>query len=378
MTGRRLASGSWSGRRIAGSFAAGSSNTVAARVPLCGRYRVGDDLSAAADLPRRVGTGVHDALAGAGWDCLSGRGPRRRRGAGWGADQAIGADFRFSAGLVGLLVALGADGPEVTSALISVVSGSGEVGLGVVMGSNVYNLAGLLGLSAVLAGGLATGRRTVAPDAGTAALLTAFLAGLVLITAWHVALAAIMLLVAADMRLTKPPSRSGIEASGLAAARTMPRALAMRLHLPAGTSRSRWGAPCSSSWAARGWCRVLCTWALDSACRPASWARWCWRWRPACPTPGQPSHWYVAAWRPRPFPRPLIAIPQCRDRGRRAGSLRASVFLRPRTVDIGWLVGMTVVTVALVSFRRRFARAEGALLLAIYGAFLVVRLVAFG
>src|ERR1700687_3504722 len=74
----------------------------------------------------------------------------------------LGADVHVSAGLLGLAVALGADAPEVTSALIAITRGSPDVGLGVVLGSNIYNLAGLLGISAVVAGSLTTNRYRLA------------------------------------------------------------------------------------------------------------------------------------------------------------------------------------------------------------------------
>lgn len=51
-----------------------------------------------------------------------------------------------------MITALGADSPEITSAVTALVAGEHEVGLGVVLGSNLFNLAGLLGLSGILAG----------------------------------------------------------------------------------------------------------------------------------------------------------------------------------------------------------------------------------
>ena len=56
------------------------------------------------------------------------------------------------AGLMGMITALGAVSPEITSAVTALVAGEHEVGLGVVLGSNLFNLAGLLGLTGVLAG----------------------------------------------------------------------------------------------------------------------------------------------------------------------------------------------------------------------------------
>ncbi len=64
----------------------------------------------------------------------------------------VGAWLRFSAGLLGIVTALGTDSPEISSAITALTSGNGDVGLGVVLGSNLFNLASLLGLSAVVAG----------------------------------------------------------------------------------------------------------------------------------------------------------------------------------------------------------------------------------
>lgn len=77
----------------------------------------------------------------------------------------LGARLGLSEGLIGLLAALGADSPELSSAVIAVVSGAGAVGVGVVVGSNLFNLAALLGLSAVIAGGVVIRRRPLFLDA---------------------------------------------------------------------------------------------------------------------------------------------------------------------------------------------------------------------
>jgi cation:H+ antiporter len=73
--------------------------------------------------------------------------------------ERVGARLRFPEALLGLLAALGADAPEICSAMASLYFGHQEVSLGVVLGSNVFNLAGLLGLSATVAGRLEIGRQ---------------------------------------------------------------------------------------------------------------------------------------------------------------------------------------------------------------------------
>src|SRR5215472_13127019 len=67
----------------------------------------------------------------------------------------------FSEAWLGLVAALAADAPEITSATTALASGQESVGAGVVTGSNVFNLAALLGLAAVVAGRVAFHRRVV-------------------------------------------------------------------------------------------------------------------------------------------------------------------------------------------------------------------------
>src|SRR6201985_352026 len=62
---------------------------------------------------------------------------------------------------LGLVAALAADAPEITSAVTALSRGQASVGAGVVIGSNVFNLAALLGLAAVVAGRIRFHRRVV-------------------------------------------------------------------------------------------------------------------------------------------------------------------------------------------------------------------------
>jgi cation:H+ antiporter len=75
--------------------------------------------------------------------------------------ERVCARLGLSAALLGLLTALAADTPEVTSAITALVGGQHDIGTGVVLGSNVFNLAALIGLGAVLAGGMTLHRRVV-------------------------------------------------------------------------------------------------------------------------------------------------------------------------------------------------------------------------
>src|SRR5256714_6927328 len=75
--------------------------------------------------------------------------------------------------LLGLLTALAADAPEVSSAIAALVKGANDVGVGVVLGSNVFNLAAMIGLSAVICGGVRIRREALAVEGavGVAATL---------------------------------------------------------------------------------------------------------------------------------------------------------------------------------------------------------------
>jgi cation:H+ antiporter len=76
--------------------------------------------------------------------------------------ERIGERIGLSEALLGVVAALAADAPEITSAVTALSSHQQKVGAGVIIGSNVFNLAALLGLGAVVAGGIALHRRVVA------------------------------------------------------------------------------------------------------------------------------------------------------------------------------------------------------------------------
>ena len=86
--------------------------------------------------------------------------------------ERVGARFGLSEALLGMLAALAADAPEITSAATALAGHHSRIGAGVVIGSNVFNLAALLGLSAVVAGRVALHRRVILME-GTVALLVA-------------------------------------------------------------------------------------------------------------------------------------------------------------------------------------------------------------
>lgn len=64
----------------------------------------------------------------------------------------IGKRLGLPEPILGLLTAFGADAPEISVAIVALQAGRHDIGAGVVFGSNLFNLAALLGLSAVVAG----------------------------------------------------------------------------------------------------------------------------------------------------------------------------------------------------------------------------------
>lgn len=106
----------------------------------------------------------------------------------------VGERLGLSEALLGLVAALAADGPEITSSITAIATGNATVGVGVTLGSNVFNLAALLGLAALVAGRIRFHRRVIvlegalglwiavvalATVAGNIAPTTGLLAGLI-------------------------------------------------------------------------------------------------------------------------------------------------------------------------------------------------------
>ena len=75
--------------------------------------------------------------------------------------ELIGERIGLSEALLGVVAALAGDAPEITSAVTALAQHQNKVGAGVVIGSNVFNLAALLGLGAVVAGSIALHRHVV-------------------------------------------------------------------------------------------------------------------------------------------------------------------------------------------------------------------------
>jgi cation:H+ antiporter len=103
-------------------------------------------------------------LAASTWLLLFAAGVAVSLGASWllvSRLERLGERAGFSEAWLGLVAALAADAPEITSAVTALARGQASVGAGVVIGSNVFNLAALLGLTAVVAGRIAFHRRVV-------------------------------------------------------------------------------------------------------------------------------------------------------------------------------------------------------------------------
>lgn len=93
----------------------------------------------------------------------------------------VGLHLGLPETLLGLLTALAADAPEVSSAIAALVKGEHGVGVGVVVGSNAFNLAAMVGLSAILCGGIRIRREALAVE-GAVGLAVTVIVGALLLT----------------------------------------------------------------------------------------------------------------------------------------------------------------------------------------------------
>ncbi len=65
--------------------------------------------------------------------------------------ERVGERLGLSEALLGIVAAMAADAPEATAAVSAMTGYEQRLGAGVIIGSNVFNLAALLGLGAVVA-----------------------------------------------------------------------------------------------------------------------------------------------------------------------------------------------------------------------------------
>jgi len=93
--------------------------------------------------------------------------------------ERVGARLGLTESLLGLLAALAADAPEITAAVTALAHHDQSVGAGVVIGSNVFNLAALLGLSAAIAAHIALHPRVIELGGAVALWIAVLTLGLV-------------------------------------------------------------------------------------------------------------------------------------------------------------------------------------------------------
>lgn len=87
----------------------------------------------------------------------------------------IGEAKGISQIILGVTVsAIGTSLPEFGSAMIAILSGTPDIGVGVVIGSNIWNIAGILGISAFVAGVIETSQDELKRD-GLMTLITALI-----------------------------------------------------------------------------------------------------------------------------------------------------------------------------------------------------------
>ena len=112
--------------------------------------------------------------------------------------------------MLGLLTALAADAPEVSSAVAALIKGNHDVGVGVVVGSNVFNLAAMVGLSAILCGGITIRREALAVE-GVVGVAVTVIVGALLLTLlgpWSALILLAVVLVPYVILLSLGPARA--------------------------------------------------------------------------------------------------------------------------------------------------------------------------
>ncbi len=164
--------------------------------------------------------------------------------------ERLGERFGLSEALLGLVTALAANAPEITSAISAVVAHQRNLGIGVILGSNVFNLAALLGVGTLVAGGIGVHRRVVLLN-GIVAMISAAISVLVVEDAlapgpgFGISLGALALLVyllASPPWLGDPPVFRRLLAWVKAAVSEEELELAIGQHPPAGDAKDAAGA----------------------------------------------------------------------------------------------------------------------------------------
>ena len=298
----------------------------------------------------------------------------------------IGARLGLAAGLFGVVTALTANAPEVSAAVTALVGGHPDVGLGVVFGSNVFNLAAVLGLSVVAADGVWIGHRRLLLDGVVAMLVLAITAALTFgyLGPWFATLLAATVFVPylallglrpATIRRIVPPGRvlEFVNATVVPAHSVPPEE---ELRVPGTGTGMRWVAP------------ALITIVLASIGMVHS-------------SIVLASHWgirsnivgmvvlagltgipnVIAAVRLALGQRGAAVVSEALNSNTLnlfAGVCLPALLLgaptpeRLTVVAVWWLLGMTVVALALTRTRQHLSRRGGACLIALYAIFVVV------
>jgi cation:H+ antiporter len=102
----------------------------------------------------------------------------------------LGAKYGLPEVWIGLLTALAADGPEVSSAVVALIKGAHDASVGVIVGSNTFNLAAMIGISALIASCVQVARHTLVLEGAVALAVTAIV--IALLVGWLPAVAAVL------------------------------------------------------------------------------------------------------------------------------------------------------------------------------------------
>ena len=125
--------------------------------------------------------------------------------------ERIGARLALTEAALGIVAALAADTPEISTAVTALAQGQNDVGIGVILGSNVAKLALLLGLAAVVAGRVRLDRRVVLLEgvaAGALAVVTVAVVGGTLSPAPGLAIALLVFAPYVVLAVMRPASRA--------------------------------------------------------------------------------------------------------------------------------------------------------------------------
>ena len=122
----------------------------------------------------------------------------------------LGVRFGFPEALIGLLTALAADGPEISTAVVALAKDAHNVSVGVLVGSSVFNFAAMIGISALLAGAVLLPRDVLVLEGLIAMLIT--LAGSAVLLGWLTPVVALLVMACVlvpylALVIHGPPSR---------------------------------------------------------------------------------------------------------------------------------------------------------------------------